>query len=74
MRMTAEHCNKLGEKFANLAVSEGGGDPAIRPEANKVGRDFAEKCKRDMAGKVVPKSEYECMLRVKASSDLLGCK
>jgi hypothetical protein len=77
--MTREHCATLGRKFAELAKTQAsimpGIDPArIKTEANKIGKDFANKCNRDMVGETVPKAEYDCMIRAKAHTDILGCK
>ena len=74
--MTREHCETLGRKFAELAMEQGGQGArgSMSREAEGVGRTFADRCTRDMVGQTVPLAEYQCMLRAKASNELLACK
>jgi hypothetical protein len=78
--MTREHCETLGRKFAELTMEQGGmmgafGDrSALEREAEGIGKTFADRCAKDMAGKDVEAREYQCMLRARTPNDLLGCK
>lgn len=79
VRMTREHCETLGRKFAELTTDQGGamggGDRAgLAREADRIGRDFADRCARDMAGQDVEAREYQCMLRARVADELLGCR
>jgi hypothetical protein len=74
--MTREHCATLGRKFAELTMAQGGRDPngSVDREAENVGKTFADRCSREMVGQTVSVAEYQCMLRAKAATELLGCK
>jgi hypothetical protein len=69
-KMTAAHCATLGRKFGQLTIAVGG-DQA---DANRVGNDFAAKCTRDQVGQVTEQREFDCILALKAITDLPSCK
>jgi hypothetical protein len=69
-KMTAAHCAQIGRKVGQLTLA-GGGDQA---DADRIGNDFAARCTRDQVGQVTEKRELDCILAMKAITDLPSCK
>jgi hypothetical protein len=68
--MTAAHCAQIGRKVGQLTIAAGGD----QGQADRIGNDFAAKCTRDQVGQVTEKREFDCILAMKAITDLPSCK